>query len=68
MKALLKRVEKHAQNPLNILKARAEETQLSPGVVANILTQTEAILVQVPSIIKQAHERIIGERKLANKE
>ena len=68
MKALLKRVEKHAQNHLNILKARAEETQLSPGVVANILTQTEAILVQVPSIIKQAHERIIGERKLANKE
>jgi hypothetical protein len=68
MKALLKRVEKHAQSHLNILKARAEETQLSPGEVQNIITQTEVILEQIPAVIKQAHERIIGERKLSNED
>ena len=68
MKALLKRVQKHALSHLNILKERGEETDLSPGVIQCIITGVESILAQVPSIIKQAHERIIGGRKIANKD
>ena len=68
MKALLKRVQQHAQSHLNLLKEYGEATDLSPGVIECILTQVESILEQVPSIIKQAHERIIGGRKIANKD
>lgn len=68
MKKLLKRVQKHAQSHLNILKERGEDSDLSPGVIQCIITQVESILAQVPSIIKQAHERIIGGRKMVNKE
>ena len=68
MKKLLKRVERHARTHLILLKENAEETKLSPGVVQNILTQSEAILEQLPAIVKQAHERIIGGRKLSNKD
>jgi len=68
MKKLLKRVEKHAKAHLNLLKEKAEDSQLSPGVVQHIITQSEAILEQIPTIIKQAHERIIGGRKVSNKD
>jgi hypothetical protein len=68
MKKLLNRVQKHAQRHLNLLKERGEDSDLSPGVIQCIITQIESILSQVPSIIKQAHERIIGGRKIANKE
>ena len=68
MKALLKRVQKHAQRHLDVLKVRGEETDLSPGVIQNIITQMEGILAQVPTVIKQAHERIIGGRKVLNKD
>lgn len=68
MKALLWRVNKHAQRHLNVLKQRGEETDLGTGVIQCIITQIESILAQVPSIIKQAHERIIGGRKVENKD
>jgi hypothetical protein len=68
MKALLKRVQKHAQRHLDLLKVRGEETGLSAGVIQNIITQMEGILKQVPAVIKQAHERIIGGRKVVNKD
>ena len=68
MKALLKRVQKHAQRHLDLLKVCGEETGLSAGVIQNIITQMEGILVQVPAVIKQAHERIIGGRKVVNKD
>ena len=54
MKALLKRVQKHAQRHLDVLKVRGEETDLSPGVIQNIITQMEGILAQVPTVIKQS--------------
>lgn len=67
MKALLGRVEKHARRHLNLLKERGEETDLSAGAIRSVIEQVENILAQVPAIIKQAHERIIGGRKVANK-
>jgi len=68
MKALLRRVEKHARRHLNLLKERGEETDLGTGAIRSVIEQVENILAQVPAIIKQAHERIIGGRKLANKD
>lgn len=68
MKALLRRIEKHAQRHLNRLKELGETTDLSPGHIRRIITEMENVLAQVPAIIKQAHERIIGGRKLANKD
>jgi len=55
MKALLRRVEKHARRHLDVLKLRGEETDLSPGVIEGLINQIESILTQVPAIIKQAH-------------
>tara|TARA_R110002111_G_C5976964_1_gene370770 strand:- start:463 stop:1944 length:1482 start_codon:yes stop_codon:yes gene_type:complete len=66
MKALLRRIQRHAQRHLNLLKELGEHTELSPGQIQCIMTGMENILEQVPAIIKQAHERIIGGRKLAN--
>lgn len=68
MKALLRRIEAHAQRHLNRLKERGEETDLGPGQIQSIIDGMENVLAQVPAMIKQAHERIIGERKLANKD
>jgi hypothetical protein len=63
MKALLQRVQRY----LDVLKVSGEETDLSPGVIQNIITQMEGILSQVPTVIKQTHERMIGGRKVLNK-
>ena len=68
MKTLLGRVEKHARRHLNLLKERGQETGLGEGVIRSVIEQIENILGQVPAIIKQAHERIIGGRKVANKD
>ena len=42
------------------------ETNLSRGEVAQILNRMDLILEQLPKAKKQAHERIIGERTVAN--
>lgn len=68
MKKLLRRVEQHAQRHLNLLKELGENTRLHPGQIQYLINQMENIIGQVPAIIKQAHERIIGARKLANKD
>ena len=68
MKALLKRVQKHAQSHLNLLREHGESTDPSPGVIECIIAGIENILAQVPAIIKQEHERIIGGRRLVNKD
>ena len=68
MKKLLRRVEQHAQRHLDLLKELGENTRLHPGQIQYLINQMENIIGQVPAIIKQAHERIIGARKLANKD
>lgn len=68
MKKLAKRIGKHARKHLDILTARHHETNLFPGQVSQISERIENILAQLPAAIKQAHERLIGGRKLPNKE
>lgn len=68
MKGISKRIASHARKHLKILSQRGVETKLSPGQIKQISKRMENVLGQLPAAIKQAHERIIGGRKLANKE
>ena len=68
MKTLSKRIAKHARNHLEILTTRSHETNLTPGQLDQISQRIQSILSQLPAAIKQAHERIIGGRKLPNKD
>lgn len=66
MKHLSKRIAGHARNHLDLLAARGHETGLTPGQIRQISQRIEGVLGQLPAAIKQAHERIIGGRKLPN--
>jgi hypothetical protein len=66
MKQLSKRISKHARNHLALLTTRARETDLTEGQVRQITDRIQNILDQLPAAIKQAHERMIGGRKLPN--
>jgi len=66
MKKLSARIAKHARNHLKILATRADETDLKEGQVRQIAYRIQSILDQLPAAIKQAHERIIGGRKIPN--
>lgn len=68
MKALAKRVGKHAQAHLKVLEERREQTELSEGRARVIKQRIQGVLEKLPAAIKQAHERIIGERRVANEE
>jgi len=68
MKKLSKRIGRHARNHLKVLATRSHETDLSAGQIRQLSQRIESVLGQLPAAIKQAHERIIGGRKLPNKE
>jgi hypothetical protein len=60
------RIANHARAHLEILKSRREETDLTEPQAQLIINSIEEILIQLPAAINQAHERIIGERRIAN--
>lgn len=66
MKKLARRVEGHAQAHLEALSERRAETALSEGQARVITRRLENVIKQLPAAIKQAHERIIGGRQVAN--
>ena len=68
MKALVKIVEQHANNYYRELEARWQETDWSELEARVVLNRMKNILDQLPQAVKQAHERIIGERRVANKD
>jgi len=68
MKVLGKRVTRHARKHLDLLEERGDQTTLSEGRREHLKTRLEKILRQVEPAIKQAHERIIGGRKLNNED
>jgi len=68
MKNLLKTIERHAINYHRELTIHWKETDWSEREAENILARMNAVLEQLPQAIKQAHERIIGERRVPNKE
>lgn len=66
MKKLAKRVQSHAQAHLDALTSRRAETEWSEGQARVIAQRLENVITQLPAAIKQAHERIIGERQVKN--
>jgi len=67
MKKLMKTVENHAGNYHRLLETRWSETDWSQVQTQVILDRIRNILDQLPQAVHQAHERLIGERRVANK-
>jgi hypothetical protein len=68
MKRQVKIAAAHARRHRNLLERRWEETDLSRSETRNIIHRMDTILERLPYAVKQAHERIIGERQVANQE
>ena len=68
MKKLTRRVCGHAMNHLQLLEEKWETTELSRGQSEQILQQITNVTGKLDAAIKNAHERIIGERKVANQD
>ena len=68
MKKLMSIVENHANNYYRELEARWQETDLSEVEIQVILDRMQNILDQLPQAVHQAHERLIGERRVVNKD
>lgn len=68
MKNLEKRIAAHAWAHVRILKTRRAETDLSEPQAQLIINRIENVLDQLPAAVKQAHERIIGGRSVANED
>ena len=68
MKKLMKRVAKHAMNHLQLLEERWETANISRSQTEHILRQITNVNNQLDTAIKNAHERIIGERRVANED
>jgi len=68
MKALMKTIEGHAYSYHALLKEHWGETDWSEIETQIVLDRIQGILSALPQAIHQAHERIIGERRVANHE
>jgi hypothetical protein len=68
MKKLCQTVRKHADRYRKALDQRWEQTDLTRREAEVILRRMDTVLAQLPAAVKQAHERIIGERAVPNAE
>ncbi|MEX2490899.1 MAG: hypothetical protein WD425_03970, partial [Nitrospirales bacterium] len=68
MKKLSKQVESHGWRYWKMLSAEWENTAWSRAQTDQVLERMETVLLQMPMARRQAHERIIGERKVPNDE
>lgn len=68
IKALVQVVRGHATRYRKLLADRWEETDLAQGNVRQILGRIDDVLGKLPAAMKQAHERIIGGRKVPDAE
>lgn len=68
MKKLMTKIEKHARNHYCLLETRWIETDWSKAQTQVLLDRIQNILDQLPQAIHQTHERLIGERRVANKD
>ena len=68
LKSLLRTVEKHGHRYLKIIQYSWEKSSLSKKQAERLSMNLVNILDQVDDVIFQAHERIIGERKVKNKD
>jgi hypothetical protein len=68
MKRLLKSIEAHAARYHQLLDEQWQQTDWTRLQAEVVLRRILAVLDQLPQAVKQAHERIIGERQVANKD
>lgn len=68
MKTLLRRIGRHAQRHRDLLEKDYWQTNLSEAQSGRIIGRIDEKLEQLPKVIEQAHERIIGERPVNNKD
>jgi hypothetical protein len=68
MKKLSKVVERHAKRHLELLKTSREETDWSEEQARQVELRIQGVLGQLPEAVRQAHERIIGGRKVKNED
>jgi len=69
LKKFAKCVAAHARRHRKLLEEqREQQTTLSPAQAALIIDRIDDKLEKLPRAIEQAHERIIGERRVANKD
>ncbi|QBG48560.1 hypothetical protein EGM51_14540 [Verrucomicrobia bacterium S94] len=66
MKTLAKTIESHAHNYHALLAGRWQETEWSELEKEQVLNRMQHVLDILPQAIHQAHERIIGERRIKN--
>jgi hypothetical protein len=68
LKRLNRVVEAHARRYRDALDADWEKTDWTRKQAEQVLARIDVILEQIPAAIHQAHERVIGERKVPNGE
>lgn len=68
MKKLLKKIGEHAQRHRDLLEQNWVHTELSQRQSQRILERIDERLAQLPKVIHQAHERIIGARQVPNQD
>src|SRR2546429_7482307 len=68
MKKLSKIIAAHAERHREVLEKRWQETDLKEGEARQILERIKVVVEKLPAAIRQAHERIIGERQVQNDE
>ncbi len=68
MKKLSQLIGKHGKRYRELLSNNWNETCWAEKQVDRVIDRIDNILNQLPAAIKQAHERIIGERQISSKE
>ncbi len=68
MKALEKKIAGHARAHRALLARHRAETALSEKQAQAILRRIDGVLAQLPAAVRQAHERLIGERPVPHAE
>jgi len=68
MKKIIKKIILHAERHLDLLVNHWCETALTKGQANQIIQRIRNVLDQLPDAIHQAHERIIGGRRVSNRD
>lgn len=68
MKRLIKVITAHAQNHLDLLEKSHHKTYLTDAIVLQIVKQVSNVFNQLTRAVNNAHERIIGERRVKNED
>jgi hypothetical protein len=68
MKKAIRKTRQHAEKHRELLEERWEETEWSWPQAQQIIDRINGILAQLPAAEKQAHERLIGGRRVKSSE